>query len=390
MRTKWNLLAAFLALVGASLAVSDASAQAEGDTTITNAPSRFRSADDGWLDVSGFLDEKYGFLPVVMPITEPAVGYGAAGGLAFLSKPLGEARPGFDRPNISLVGGMGTENGSWGTVVGDVHHWLDDHLQTVVGAVYASVNLDFHGIGENSLLANHPLRYNLEPKGGAIQSKFRIGDSPFWLGLNYAFARTDVAFKAPAGTPGLPDFRSQSNVGGLTPSVTYDTRDNIFTPTKGTFVEASGGLFSEALGGDDEFQRARLIAMHYVPLSSRLFLGLRLDAAASFGNEPFYLRPFISLRGVPIMRYQGEEVAQIEAELRWQFWKRFSLVGFAGTGAAWNDFEHLKDKQSVIAGGTGFRYELARKYGIHMGLDVAFSPHDTAVYIQVGSAWARP
>ena len=29
----------------------------------TNAPSKFRSVEDGWLDVSGFLDEKYGFLP---------------------------------------------------------------------------------------------------------------------------------------------------------------------------------------------------------------------------------------------------------------------------------------------------------------------------------------
>jgi hypothetical protein len=51
---------------------------------------------------------------------------------------------------------------------------------------------------------------------------------------------------------------------------------------------------------------------------------------------PFYLRPFISLRGAPIMRYQGDEVAQLEAELRWQFWQRFSVVGFAiQVGGAW-------------------------------------------------------
>ena len=90
------------------------------------------------------------------------------------------------------------------------------------------------------------------------------------------------------------------------------------------------------------------------------------------------------------MRYQGEETAQIEAELRWQFWKRFSLVGFVGGGAAWNDFERLENTQSVVAGGTGFRYEIARKFGIHMGVDLAFGPDNTAVYIQVGSAWMRP
>jgi hypothetical protein len=75
--------------------------------------------DDGWPDLSGFLDEKYGFLPVVMPITEPAVGYGAAGGVAFLSKPLGQSNEGLGRPNITFVGAMGTANGSWGAAAGD-------------------------------------------------------------------------------------------------------------------------------------------------------------------------------------------------------------------------------------------------------------------------------
>ena len=36
-----------------------------------NPPSKIRSGDDGWLDVSGFLDESYGFIPLVIPITEP-------------------------------------------------------------------------------------------------------------------------------------------------------------------------------------------------------------------------------------------------------------------------------------------------------------------------------
>ena len=114
-------------------------------------------------------------------------------------------------------------------------------------------------------------------------------------------------------------------------------------PCRGTYVEAAAGLFSQALGGDDEFQRVGLIAMQFFPLHPRLTLGLRGERHASFGDVPFYLRPFISLRGVPVMRYQGEEAAQIEAELRWQFWKRFSLVGFAGGGAAWNDFERFDD-----------------------------------------------
>lgn len=340
--------------------------------------------------MSGFLDEKYGFLPLVIPITEPAVGYGAAGGLAFISKPLGGTREGFGRPNITIVGGLGTENGTWGAMAGDMRHWLDDRLQTLAGVFHASVNLDFYGIGESRLLERDPLRYNLQPEGVMLQGKYRLGASRFWAGLSYAFAATRITFDAPPGTPGLPDFHRDSNVGGLTPSLTYDSRDNIFTPIRGTFVEARAGLFSESLGGDDEFQRMGLIAMQFIPLPSRLYLGLRFDGAASFGDAPFYLRPFIALRGAPVMRYQGEQVAQIEAELRWQFWRRFSLVGFMGGGAAWNDFERLDGTQTVVTRGVGMRYEIARNYGIHMGLDLAFSADETAIYVQFGSAWARP
>ena len=65
-------------------------------------------------------------------------------------------------------------------------------------------------------------------------------------------------------------------------------------------------------------------------------------------------------------------------------------VAFGGFGAAWNDFARFKAVTTVPTGGVGFRYEIASKYGINMGLDLAFGPDNTAVYVQVGSAWARP
>ena len=356
----------------------------------TNAVSKFRSPDDGWFDVSGFLEEKYGFIPIPLIVTEPAVGYGGGLGLMFLSKPLPSSEDGLGRPNITVVGGFGTENGSWGTIAGDMRYWLDEHLQTLVGLVYSSVNLDFYGIGDDPALANNPLRYTLEPKGGTARVKYRFGDTRIWAGLNYAFVATEVTFDKPPGTPGEPAFQHESNVAGFTPSLTFDTRDNFFTPNRGTYLEASGGFFSPAFGADQNFQRAGLVAMQFFPLSSKLFLGVRADGAASFGNEPFYLRPYISLRGAPTLRYQGEEVAQIETEIRWQLWKRLSLVGFVGGGAAWNHFEQFNSTQTIVTGGAGFRYELARAYGLHIGLDVARGPDDTAVYLQIGSAWARP
>jgi hypothetical protein len=267
---------------------------------------------------------------------------------------------------------------------------MDDRLQTLAGAVYASVNLDFYGIGDEAALRDHPLRYNLEPAGGLLQAKYRLGNSRVSAGMGYAFAATKVTFEAPAGNPLVPDFQKTSRVGGALLSITFDSRDNIFTPTGGFYFETSAGLFSQALGGDEDFQRINLVAMDFSALRPKLTLGVRGSATLGFGDVPFYMRPFVAMRGIPAMRYQGEHVAQLEAELSWQFWKRFSLVGFGGSGAAWNDFERVDNKLTVTAGGVGFRYELARKYGLHMGMDVAFSPGTTAVYIQFGSAWVRP
>lgn len=381
---RWSVLV-FGCCLGVGLSIAPLT-RAEPPVAETEQPAE----DDGWPDISGFLDQKWGFLPVAKPITEPAVGYGAAFGAAFLSKPLGAAREGLGRPNITFAGGLATENGTWGAFAGDMHYWLDDRLQTLAGAVFADVNLDYHGIGEDSVLADDPLRYALKPLALAVQAKYRFGDTRIWGGLGYAFAYTEVSFAAPERAAERPDFDNKSRVGGLTLVGSYDSRDNLFTPLRGTFVELSVGFFGKALGGEDSFERGSLVAIQYFALPFNFFLGLRGDASAVFHDAPFYLMPFINLRGLPVLRYQGEQIAQLDTELRWQFWGRLSLVGFIGAGGAWNNFERLDNSTGALAGGPGIRYELARSYGIHMGIDVGFSRETTAFYVQVGNAWLRP
>jgi len=354
----------------------------------THAAADAAKNGDGF-DVSPFLDKTFGFLPVVSPITEPAIGYGASGGLMFLSKSFGDMSAGLGRPNITYVGGMGTSNGSWAVYGIDARYWLRDHLQTLFVAIYGSLNLDFYGIGKTEALQDDPLRYSLRPIGGTAQVKYRFGDSSIWAGLNARFASTAVEFDSKEGTD-LPAYHRASNLGGATAMAVWDSRDNIFTPIRGTYVEGNFGMFLAGPESTGVFEQAELLALQFIPLPFRLYLGLRGQVKATFGEAPFYFLPFISMRGVMQVRYQGEEIAQLEAELRWQFWKRWSLVGFAGGGGAWAQFERFDEAQGVAAGGGGFRYEIARKYGIHAGIDVAGSRDTAAVYIQVGSDWMRP
>ena len=102
--------------------------------------------------MSGFLDTAAGFIPVVSPITEPAVGYGASGGLLFVQRQEQAESAGSRRPNLTFVGGLGTENGTWGTLGQDVRYWLDDRLKTTVVLWVAHVELEHYGVGDIAAL----------------------------------------------------------------------------------------------------------------------------------------------------------------------------------------------------------------------------------------------
>ncbi|HWS25123.1 MAG TPA: BamA/TamA family outer membrane protein [Xanthomonadales bacterium] len=365
---------AALLLNCAPLTAQDAAAQAA-----PIEPSRWRSAEDGAFDLSGFLDEAHGFVPVFIPITEPAVGIGGALGLVFIDKGQGG-----NRPDISAVGGMRTDNGTDGLFLGDSRYWRDGRVQTLAAVFDAGINLQFYGAGAA------PRNYGLDMRGGVVLGKWLIGDSKSWFGVGYALADTTARFDIAPGLPQLPDIEGESRAAALVTSLTHDGRDNLFTPSSGNYLDASVALFSETLGSDADYQRVSLTAIHYRPLSDTLFLGVLGSAGFSYGDSPFYLIPAIYMRGVPAMSYQGRQVAQLEAELRWRFSSRYSAVAFAGSGLARDLSDRFGDQRTVNAGGLGIRYEIARKYGLHMGIDAAHGPEGMAYYVQFGSAWLRP
>ena len=284
------------------------------------------------------------------------------------------------------VGGLLTEDGSDGLFALDSRHWLDGRLQTIVAIASMNIHLEYYGLGENSPLRDHPLPYQLDPIGGKAQVRYRLGSSGAKIGLAYSLAKTRIDFET-GDTAGRPSADGDSQLGGLTPAFTYDSRNNIFTPTHGIYAETRLGIYSEFLGSDAEYQIADLLLLAYHPLHARVTAGARGFASLSSNDTPFYLRPFVYMRGIAALVYQGEQHAQIEAEVRYQFWKRFSVVGFGGIGQAWSDSEGETSGESVTAFGTGCRYEIARDYGLHMGFDVAWGPDEFAFYVQFGSAW---
>jgi len=290
---------------------------------------------------------------------------------------------------MTVAGGMATENGSWALMAGHIGNWQDGQFETQVGLMTGSINLDFYGVGDTGQ-AQNPVSYNIELTGGNLEGRYRFGKSPWRVGMGYLFGNADVSFDASTLPPGVTPAETDSFLAGLTPKLIFDSRNNLFTPTKGIYAEAGGGVFNEVVGSDFNYETASLTLLYYHPLASEWTLSAKTEGFFSFDDVPFYTRPYVHLRGAAVRRYVGEHAADVELELRWQCWQRFSLVGFAGAGIAWNNFERFDSERTVVTGGVGFRYEIARKHGLHMGLDVAMGPDDVAIYIQFGSAWFRP
>ncbi len=358
----------------------------------------FVSDEDGKFDVSAYLSTKYGFMPIPIIVTEPAVGYGAGLNLLFLHDSLASSAERKSPPSMSGVVGAGTENG---TLFGAAYHlgfWKEDTIRTTTAVGAMDINMNFY-------LGDLGVDMNLKGYMAYQEVMFRIKDSDFFLGGNYLYVDIDST-RNRGELPILnPLFEHQFKMGALALVAQYDTRDTTFTPSKGIFAKGTLRRFDESFGGNENFWRYGAKVFYFHPLSEKFILGVRVEGEsvdASDGDMvPFMANPSINIRGIQAMRYQGEKMMLGEVQLRWEFIERWNIVFFGGAGKVFgNEYQFepgigaveenisFQDAPSHAAGGVGFRYELARKYGLWGGLDFATSKdNDFAFYITVGSAW---
>ena len=95
---------------------------------------------DHKVDLSQWLSEIYGFVPLVTLVTEPAIGYGAGVGLIFFHKRKENlTRPA--PPSISMVGGLYTESKSWGAMLLHQGIWKEDRIRYLGVLGYISLNM---------------------------------------------------------------------------------------------------------------------------------------------------------------------------------------------------------------------------------------------------------
>jgi hypothetical protein len=373
--------------VGAMLCINSLAAAAQSTDEDRGA---FTDPEDGAFDASDWLLDRKGFLPVPIIITEPAIGYGGGAAVLWFSESLrahGARHERLSPPDIYGAALAATENGTRIAGAFGMVTFGDEYWRWRGGIGRPDINIDFYGAGGELDNGDFKIGYNVEGWLSTQQLMRRLGEGENFVGARWIYFDLDSVFDPSQSPLPLPTNGREVRSSGLGLFFEHDSRDNFFTASRGWKAYAESMFYTPDFGGDREYQTYRAYGFGYLPVGGRLVLGGRADARAARGDVPFYQLPFIDMRGIPISRYQDENVAVVEVELRWNLNARWALLAFAGNGRTWGTSKNFEEGESASAWGAGFRRLVARRLGIYMGIDVAQGPEETAFYIQAGSAW---
>jgi len=362
-----------------------------GDTVLqVKKKVTFKDTLDHNLDFSDYLINMHGFVPWPVIISEPALGsFGIAMALVFVSpKKSAKGADQFRFPDITGVAGMYTVNNTWGGGAMRQGSVPKIGLRYTVGFGYVDAKMDFYR--ESKYFGEIKYKFNLKPIVLAVDLSENLWKNKLFAGIRYEFARMRIAYD----TPNIPDSiydknTFDKNIGNLGIYAEWDSRNTLFTPDKGVRFKASAGLGRSWTGSSFDFERYEAFTNIFIQPVKPWVCGLRVDFQAVGGTIPFYYYPYIDMRGIAMMRYQGQQVLVIETEQRFDITRRWSVLGFVGTGKTFSNQRFMEDKNWHWAGGAGFRYLLARLFRMRMGVDIAAGPDQFAYYIVLGHYWNR-
>jgi hypothetical protein len=356
------------------------SAEVSTETPKRSFFGQFIDEEDKGLDFSNFL-AKGGFVPIPIFISEPAVDGGFGLAAAFLATDPERPR----QITKTAAAAFKTGNGSNGYLFFRSGYAFDGRLNYRIGIAHANITLDTF-----PPFAPQGVQYTNHYDYGVLGSAFwHLRDDRFFFGPIIDFRK----LRSQLDIAGLPpdfakDFNRKLQTGALGFGVHFDSRDNPLTPTTGVNAFAEAKFNRGAFGSDRDYESYAVETYAFGKFSSNLRFGLKFDLKAIRGDFPSYFAPYIELRGVQAVQFQGENVLSSEAEMTWQISPRWSLLAFGGVGTTEAGSRRVfADSGAIWAGGAGFRYRIARKLGLDMGVDVAYGPDGTVFYLQFGHAW---
>jgi hypothetical protein len=264
---------------------------------------------------------------------------------------------------------------------------------------YINYPFTFYGIGNNTRSADaesvDEKRFKLNFEADKLVTKnlyigINIGS------FNFNYAHIDTTRNRFYNEPPV-----QSIYGGasifVSPSITYDSRDNNTYTTKGMIFNAyynmMHGIFGNNgyVGGFFNIEYSQFFS-----LDKKLVLGLDIqEQSLTGGLSPFYLLPALGsdemMRGYYNGRYRDRNFIAGQTELRYRICDRLGLAGFVGTGEVWHTGFSMDALKPNYGGGVRYFFDTEKGLSIRLDYGVGQKPmgesRESGFYIALGQAF---
>lgn len=184
---------------------------------------------------------------------------------------------------------------------------------------------------------------------------------------------------------------AEGKLSSLSMNNLYDTRDDVFFPGRGTYVNAVFQFAGGALGGDFNYSKLQLEGRYYIPLKKQKVIALRAWGGILTGgdapvSEYFYVGGTDSLRGYQDNLFYGTRMLLFNGEFRFPVGKIESIKGaiFGDAGNAWQPGGRTK---LYTDAGAGIRLLLPSMGLGVVRFDYAFGENGGRFYLGIGQTF---
>jgi outer membrane protein assembly factor BamA len=214
-----------------------------------------------------------------------------------------------------------------------------------------------------------------------------------YFGPTGSFIKSTTTFAFP-GASGQ-DSVIKSNLNAIGYIISNDTRDHVQYPARGMFLNFKNQFYRDWAGSDYEFERYILTYNQFFKLSAKndkQVLAARVNLNIAAGDVPFEGQTVVGsedIRGYSQGQYRNDQVYTLQAEYRWNFYKRWGMVAFAGVASAVAKFSEIPDSEFLPGVGAGLRFRMLPKERINVGVDAAVGKGDYSITFRIGESFGR-
>ncbi len=314
----------------------------------------------------------------------PVVGYDPAleWNLAALAHAFFQVSPADTVSPSSMAGAMVgyTTNGTWYWSLYTKLYMDEDNYRATAAYGDASVNFQYYDEALGSFIG-----FNSIHDVFLVELQRRVYER-WYLGLKYVDQKTATEYEI-EGQTGDPTKQNMNNLGLV---VSHDTRDAIYNPYDGDYMNLRTGHYRDAWGSDYIYDKYRFDFTKFFGISDHQVVAARCAAFVATGDVPFEGQHVVGrddIRGYTDGMHRGEQVYDLQGEFRWNVRGKWGVVAFGGVATAVDDPEEITWSGLLPAVGAGIRYMAIPSEQINIGIDVAFGKDDWGIYFRIGEVW---